>query len=228
MSQPNAPEIAVRPLLPEDAFDVLELYRRDGTGDWTLDTLMAQLDAFPQGQWVAERLDTGDVVGTAASAVVPVAAPVHAQAWDLPCPAGSMADHDSLQGRVLWGISLVTPSDADWQDVVSGLDDARRALADRLGLPDIKTLVRLQGSGGTALNMTPERFGKTVNAGKVSEPVLRLLLKRGYHLEAAVTLGDGGQAVVLSWANPRAGESWTKRHGPAFLQPDVDLVESGE
>jgi hypothetical protein len=225
VSRSQSPEIAVRTLSLEDTLDVLDLYARAGDPDWTLDTLMVQMQLFPQGQWVAVRLDTGEVVGTAASAIVPLSAPVHGQYWPTPCPSGSMAAHDSRQGGVIWGISLVSPADAGWQEVVSVLDDARRALTERMGRGELWTLVRLQGSGGTALNTPPDRFGKMVNAGKVSEPILRLLLKRGYQLEAAVNLGDGTQAAILSWANPRAGESWTKRLGPAFLQPDVDAVE---
>jgi hypothetical protein len=224
MSQ--VPDIAVRPLGPADVLDVLDLYARAGMTDWSMDTLMVQAQFFPQGQWVAVRLDTDEVVGTAASAVVPWAPPAHGRHWQTPCPGGSMADHDPLHGEGLWGISLVTPTDAGWQDVVVVLDDARRALAERMGFQVVRTLVRLQGSGGTALNMSPERFGKTVNAGKVSEPVLRLLLKRGYQIEAAVTLEDGDQAVVLTWTNPQPPISWSVRHGPAFLQPDVDSVET--
>jgi hypothetical protein len=214
-------------MAPEDCLDVLDLYARTGTPG-SFDTLLLRLDHFPQGQWVVESLVTGEVQGTAGSAIVSLSAPVQGAAWEAPCPDGAMGDHDPLNGDVLWGLCVVAPTDAGWQDVIVALDEARRALADRMGIRRLGTLVRLQGSGGTALNMAPERFAKTVNAGKVAEPILRLLLKRGYQLDASVTLPDGTQAAVLSWANPRAAESWIVRHGPAVLQPDVDNVETAE
>lgn len=216
--------VAVRPMTPEDALDVLDLYAGSQT-PWTFEILMDQLGHFPQGQWVAESVETGAVVGTAGSAVVVLAPPKPGDHWQAPCFDGGMADHSTWYGSVLWGFSLETVTETGWQDVVVALDEARRALADRMGIRQVGTLVRLQGSGGTALNVSPDAFAKMVNAGKVAEPILRLLLKRGYQLDAAVTLPDGCQAAILSWANPRADESWLTRHGPAVLQPDVDSVE---
>lgn len=224
MSQPKPSPIAIRPMTPLDLLEVLALYAGSQT-PWTFEALLGQLQSFPQGQWVAENLETGDIVGTAGSAVVALEAPEPGASWSAPCADGAMDDHDTWRGTVLWGISLETATEASWQDVVIALDEARRDLADRMGIRQVGTMVRLQGSGGTALNLPPERFAKMVNAGKVSEPILRLLLKRGYQLDAAVTLASGGQAAVLSWANPRADVSWLERHGPAVLQPDVDSEE---
>ncbi|MBC7542321.1 MAG: hypothetical protein H7338_06285 [Candidatus Sericytochromatia bacterium] len=233
MSRAKPPTVDVRRMSHEDLLDVIDLYAVPGAHPkWDMAALLSQLACFPHGQFVAEHRGTGEILGAASSLILTEAAAPKSGPWLDPCARGDFTGHDPEHGAVLWAPSLVTVTEADWQDTAIALDDARRALAERLGMTAVLIPVRLSGSGGSALNAPPERFAKSVNAGKVAEPLLRLLLKQGYILQGALVDADAvsgtvtqeAHVAVVAWRNPHAGKRWLDRHATHFLQPDVDSL----
>jgi GNAT superfamily N-acetyltransferase len=219
--------ITVRPTEPRDFPAITALSERVYPAEvpWTASFLVSHREVFPEGQLVAEDLDTGEVVGMAATLIVN---------WDDYDRLDSYRDmtdgmrftnHDP-SGRTLYGAEVMVDPSRRRQGVGARIYDARRELAERLGLLRIRAGARLAGYGKHAGEMTAEEYVVRVVRGELRDPTLSFQLAQGFHVLAVVPgylRGDRqsqGYAALIEWLNPAVATPGDHaRRNPRFVAP---------
>lgn len=213
----DAPDIIVRQTTPADIPAIIRLSARVyASGSWWTEGLESHLHVFPEGQFVAVRADTGEVVGMAASLIV---------LWDdydLDTPwrdftaSGTFTNHDPVHGRTLYGAEVMVDPDVQGMGIGKQLYVAREELARRLGLLRIRAGARLRNYHLYADRMTAEEYVAAVSEGRIGDPTLTFQLRRGFHVIGVVSgylrhdPESLGYAAIIEWVNPdvAAGEGY--------------------
>jgi ribosomal protein S18 acetylase RimI-like enzyme len=174
---------------------------------WSAEQLARHLEIFPEGQLVAVDRE-GNVVGYAASLIVYWDDYAMDATWRDFTDGGMFTNHDPVLGRTLYGAEVMVHPSIRGSGVGGKLYDARRALAERLGLLRIRAGARLRGFHKHAGRMTAEEYVRRVARGSLRDPTLSFQLNRGFHVLAVV---EGylrhdpeslGWAAVIEWLNP--------------------------
>jgi len=182
VSDDDAP-VRVRPSRGDDLPAIEALSRRVYPHDhpWTVSYLEAQRDRFPEGQLVAVKRDSGDVVGMAASVRLPPAL----EEADAPYPIVTgdfrFTCHDP-DGRVLYAAEVMVDPRARRQGIGGRIYAARRALAERLGVDAIRAAARLPGYGARRHELDLERYVREVEAGRLHDATLSFQLGQGFRV----------------------------------------------
>lgn len=208
--------IAARPIVrqtrAEDLPAIIELSRRvyPGGPPWTLRQLESHLQVFPEGQLVAIDPETDRLVGMAASLIVRWDDYDMTTGWKDFTDAGMFTNHDPEHGRTLYGAEVMVDPDMQGRGIGKCLYEARRNLAQRLGLLRIRAGARLRGYSRYADTMTPEAYVAAVVAGEIGDPTLTFQLRQGFRVLAVVPNylrndpESQGYAAVIEWLNPNA------------------------
>lgn len=199
----------VRNTEPGDFAGIIELTRLvyPSSPSWTGEQLASHYRVFPQGQFVCVEMESGRVVGMAASLVVLWDDYDMSSSWRDFTDAGRFTNHNP-NGRTLYGAEVMVHPGLQGSGIGTMLYDARRALAQRLGLLRIRAGARLRGYHKYADRMTPERYVQAVVREEIKDPTLTFQLHRGYHVLAVVKgylrhdPESLGYAAVIEWINP--------------------------
>lgn len=211
-------DVIVRNTTPADFPGIIALSARVYHGyGWWAEGLASHLRIFPEGQLVAVRASTGDVVGMAASLIVLWDDYDISSSWRDFTAGGTFTNHDPAQGRTLYGAEVMVAPELQGHGIGSMLYTAREELAKRLGLLRIRAGARLRGYHQYADRMSAEEYAAAVAAGEINDPTLSFQLHRGFHIIGVVERylqfdpESLGHAAVIEWVNPEvaARENYT-------------------
>jgi ribosomal protein S18 acetylase RimI-like enzyme len=180
---PARPAIAIRNTEPRDFDTIVRLSRAvyPGAPPWTPAQLQEHLDAFPEGQIVATLADTDEVVGMAASLILPDEAHRQDRTYLEVIGGSGFSRHDD-SGSVLYGAEVMVFPHMQGRGVGKRLYLARRAIARRRGLSKIRAGARLRGYSARGRGMTPHEYVHAVLRGKLTDPTLSFQLQRGFRV----------------------------------------------
>lgn len=184
-------------------------------GAWLTKELVHHQRIFPEGQFVLEDIESGTLLGIAATLVI------DSQSWPLDASwievtdNGLFTPHDP-SGDILYGAGLAVHPLARGRGVARAIYEAREALLLRMGLRKIRVAARIPGYSRVADRMSPETYTREVVHGERSDPTLSFQLHMGFHF---VTVArhylpfdreSRGHAAVVEWepargSAPRSG-----------------------
>lgn len=202
--------VTVRNTLAEDFPGVIALSARiyPDSRPWNEAQLASHLQVFPRGQFVAADSTTGTIVGMAASLIILWDDYDVAMSWRDFTAAGTFANHDPANGRTLYGAEVMVHPDRRGEGIGKALYQARRSLAEELGLLRIRAGARLRGYHRHADRLSAEEYTERVVRGELNDPTLSFQLTQGFQVLAVVPdyLGHDpeslGYAAVIEWINP--------------------------
>lgn len=202
--------VVVRETRPGDFEAVIELCRSVYTSSlpWTLAQLESHWRVFAEGQFVAVDPANSELLGFAASLIIPWDDYEPQGAWRDFTAHGMFTNHDPAHGHTLYGAEVMARPSAQGRGVGTALYKARRALAERLGLLRIRAGSRLRGYGTYAKELSPEAYVLKVVRGELFDPTLSFQLRRGFHVIDVVSgylRHDDeslGFAATIQWLNP--------------------------
>ncbi|MGE0712638.1 MAG: GNAT family N-acetyltransferase [Planctomycetota bacterium] len=209
-------DVLVRNTAQEDFPRIRELARAVYPEErpYTDEYLQSQVDAFPEGQWVAVEVDTQAVLGMAASLIVNWNDYHFEASWGEVTGGGFLTTHDP-SGRTLYGADLMVHPNTRGRGIGRMIYAARRDLAIRKKLLRIRAGARLRGYHAYADRLTPEEYAIKVVQGELHDPTVSFQLRRGFHVIAVVrdyNPGDAeslGHAALIEWINHRVAK---RRH----------------
>jgi GNAT superfamily N-acetyltransferase len=175
---------------------------------WTEAQLASHRTVFPEGQFVAVREDTGDVVGMAASLIVFWDDYELDTSWRDFTDRGMFTNHDPEHGHTLYGAEIMVHPDVQGHGVGTLLYQARVDLTRRLGLWRIRAGARLRDYHLYASEMSAESYVAAVLRGDLVDRTLTFQLRRGFTVMGVVANylrhdpESLGYAAVIEWKNP--------------------------
>lgn len=143
--------------------------------------LRMQLDAFPEGQFLAER--QGEVIGYATSLIVQLDDDSPWYSYDEITGVGTFSTHDA-SGDTLYGSDIAVHPDWRGRGVAQQLYKRRKSLLKRFNLRRMVAGGRIPGYAPYAKKMTPEKYVEAVKRGELKDPALSAHLKAGYHVRS--------------------------------------------
>jgi ribosomal protein S18 acetylase RimI-like enzyme len=206
---PRRRYVKVRPVEPRDFAGIQALCARTypGSPPWSEAQLSRHLEIFPEGQMVA--VDRGyEVVGYAASLIVFWDDYSMDSPWKEFTDGGMFTNHDPARGRTLYGAEVMVHPEIRGSGIGGKLYEARRALAERLGLLRIRAGARLRNYHKFAATYSAEEYVRRVIRRSLRDPTLSFQLNRGFHVLAVVPgylkfdPESLGWAAVIEWLNP--------------------------
>lgn len=195
-----------------DAYDVSQ--NQDCDDCFAPKDILAHIERFPEGQFVAMRI-SGPVAGNAVAAAVtmrtsrPPSAP--ALPWLEAIGDMRLGAHEP-NGQWLYGVELAVHSMYRGLGIATNLYQLRFQLIKQLNLRGWYVIGMLMGYKRYADTMNVREYGEKVVAGEIKDPTVSLQLKRGFRPKHVVTdycdepaAGDAG--LLMVWENPdyRAG-----------------------
>lgn len=218
------PRVVVRNTTPADFPGIIALSSRVYHGvAWWAEGLASHLEVFPEGQFVAVREDTGDVVGMSASLIVLWDDYDLSTSWRDFTADGTFTNHDPEHGRTLYGAEVMVAPDMQGHGIGTMLYAAREELARRLGLLRIRAGARLRHYHKYADRMRPEAYVAAVAAGEIRDPTLTFQLHRGFQVIGVVERylrfdpESLGYAAVIEWVNREVAAR--EGYAPTAWQP---------
>lgn len=213
MTRP-ARKFHVRQTAREDIAQIIELCRAvyPGSIPWNTEQLSSHQQVFPEGQFVVASLETGQIVGMAASLIVLWDDYDMNASWRKFTEDGTFRNHNPEAGRTLYGAEVMVHPRMQGRGIGKMLYCARRNLAVRLGLLRIRAGARLRGYNKFAGRLSPEEYVKRVEWGEIRDPTLSFQIGQGFHVLAVVQgylAHDNeslGYAAVIEWINERVAK----------------------
>ncbi len=147
---------------------------------WSEATLLAHLEVFPEGQWVAVESD-GLVVGSSTSLRISSDLAMKPHTWSEITGRGRLSTHDPA-GDVLYGVNIVVDPACQGLGYARLLYQARYRLAQALGCRWIVAGARIPGYHELAHQMTPEAYIGGVVSGTLFDPTLSKQLQVGFRV----------------------------------------------
>lgn len=233
MTAPSKPQrrvLRVRPTEPRDFPGIIEVCLRTypGVKPWSAPVLARHREIFPEGQFVAVDREER-VHGYAASLIVNWDDYASDGTWHDFTAGGTFVNHDPATGRTLYGAEVMVDPTIRGSGTGGKLYDARRKLAERLGLLRIRAGARLRNYHKVAARMSAEEYVIRVVRREVRDPTLTFQLNRGFDVLAvvngylAVDPESLGWAALIEWLNPAvATEADRAGRDPRFARPAVD------
>ena len=178
-----------------------------GTPCWTEAQLASHRRVFPEGQFVAVREGTGEVVGMAASLIVLWDDYELTTSWRDFTAGGWFTNHDPAHGRTLYGAEVMVAPALQGRGIGKRLYAARQALARRLGLLRIRAGARLRDYHRHAGRMSAEAYAAAVARGELVDRTLTFQLRAGFRVIGVVAHylrhdpESLGYAAVIEWVN---------------------------
>lgn len=205
---------AVRAMTPADVEAVLEMERlafpeMPNERLWTRAQVVAHLEVFPEGQWVAEK--DGRVLGSCMNMLSSWARAAASHTWADITGGGLLRAHDP-QGDVLYGTEIMVHPDARRQGVGRLLFGRRFSTVVERGLRAFVTGGRLPGYHQHAPRHKCRDYVAAVVRGDLTDPVLTPELKwgltpRGVLCDYLFDPPSLHHATLVAWENPDRGEA---------------------
>lgn len=174
---------------------------------WTRAQIESHLKVFPQGQFVAENIKTGQILAMAASLVICWDDYSFDENWRDFTDTGMFTNHDPEAGRTLYGAEIMVHPDSQGYGIGSQIYAAREELARELKLLRIRAGARLRGYGEWSDRMKPADYVKQVIRGEIFDPTLSFQLRKGFRVIDVVSgylradPESQGYAAVIEWLN---------------------------
>lgn len=174
---------------------------------YTATELAEHQAVYPQGQFVAEHLPSGEAVGVHFTLRLRMADYHLDDPWDVLTAHGSFADHDPT-GHTLYGADVFVSPAHQHHGLAHALTDATRQLVVDERLWRMVGGSRLPGYGAAAATVPAEQYVREVVAGRRVDPVLSAHLKDGWNVVKAIhgylqhDPESAGWAAVIQWINP--------------------------
>ncbi len=166
--------------------------------------LLMQLQAFPDGQFLAEC--EGRVVGYCTSLILQMDDDSPWYSYDEITGVGTFSTHDP-SGETLYGSDIAVHPDFRGKGVAGKLYVRRKGLLKRYNLARMVAGGRIPGYREQAKKMTAEEYIEKVKAGELKDPALSMHLKAGYEVLSVhyAYLNDSesmNYATYLNMVNP--------------------------
>ncbi len=215
------PKLTVRSATLADVDEIIALVKRvyPGMPPYTPGMIRGQINAFPEGVWVAER--GAGVVGYCATIRIGEREALAPHTWVSITGSGFGATHDE-NGEYLYGYEVCVDPSMRRYRIGQRFYRARRQLAEHLKLKGIVIAGRLPGYAKRAKEFgSPEAYVEAVEARKARDPVIGFQLRNGF--EFVRVLEDylpsdhesRGNAALMVWRNPQyTDQSSTTRSIP--------------
>jgi len=162
---------------------------------------------FPQGQFVAEHVPTGEPVGVHFTLRLRMADYHVDDSWDVLTARGTFGDHDP-NGPTLYGADVFVSPEHQHHGLAHGLTDATRGLVVEELLWRMVGASRLPGYGAVAGAVPADDYVRAVMAGERTDPVLSAHLKDGWSVVRPIhgylqhDPESANWAAVIQWVNP--------------------------
>ncbi len=207
--------------------DICKLVYPDSPA-WSEAQLLSHQKVFSEGQLVAESVETGKIVGFAASLIVNWDDYEWVTPWRDFTDGGMFTNHDPVQGRTLYGAEIMVDPSCQGTGCGKALYVARQELVEHLKLVRIRAGARLRSYHKYSSKMSAEDYVKQVVNGKLIDKTLTFQLKRGFHVLKVISNylrhdpESLGYAAVIEWINPKEA---SERHyeqlkkSPYFILP---------
>lgn len=188
---------------------------------WTAAYISKHIEIFPEGQFVAVESTSGEVVGMAASLIITWDDYEHLDTYNDFTSEGWFTNHDP-SGRTLYGAEVMVDPERRGQGIGSKLYDARKAIANQLGLLRIRAGARLAGYSNHAADMSAENYVRRVIAGDLFDSTLSFQLRRGFRVLSVVAdyfardPRSRGYAAIIEWLNEAMADEVDYRRVPTF------------
>ena len=224
----NSPAtLEVRVAVPGDVPGILALISRayPGIENYSSGQISGQINNFPEGQFVA--VYEAAIVGYCGSSRIDEAVALAPHDWATITGNGFGSRHDPT-GDWLYGIEMAVDERHRGLRIGKRLYEARRVLAERLGLRGIVFGGRLPGYARVKSKLDgPEDYIARVRAGELRDPVIGFQLSNGFTPIGVLRRylpsdkPSAGFAAHMVWRNPYVDPS----EPPAFRVPrDVESV----
>ncbi|MEI6257126.1 MAG: hypothetical protein WCQ77_10830 [Planctomycetota bacterium] len=203
-------DYVIRLMQPADFLAISEICRTvypDET-PYTPAELAEHRAVFPQGQFVAEHVPSGQPVGVHFTLRLRLIDYHVDDSWDVLTARGTFADHDPVHGMTLYGADVFVRPDHQHHGLAHALTDATRHLVIDECLWRMVGASRLPGYAAVALSVTAEEYVQDVVAGRRTDPVLTAHLKDGWAVVRPIhgylqhDAESAGWAAVIQWVNP--------------------------
>jgi hypothetical protein len=174
---------------------------------YTAAELAAHRAVYPQGQFVAEHVPTGQTVGVHFTLRLRMIDYAIDDPWDVLTARGTFADHDP-HGTSLYGADVFVSPEHQHHGLAHALTDATRALVTQERLWRMVGGSRLPGYGAVAGSVSAEQYVRDVVAGTRTDPVLSAHLKDGWQVVRPIhgylqtDPESADWAAVIQWVNP--------------------------
>ena len=203
------PDYRIRLMQPADFAPIGAICRAVYPHDdpYTTTELAEHQAVYPQGQFVAEHLPSGEAVGVHFTLRLRMADYHLDDPWDVLTAHGSFADHDPT-GHTLYGADVFVSPAHQHHGLAHALTDATRQLVVDERLWRMVGGSRLPGYGAAAATVPAEQYVREVVAGRRVDPVLSAHLKDGWNVVKAIhgylqhDPESAGWAAVIQWINP--------------------------
>lgn len=162
---------------------------------------------FPQGQFVAEHVPTGEAVGVHFTLRLRLAQYHLEDSWDVLTARGTFADHDP-GGPTLYGADVFVSPDHQHHGLAHALTDATRRLVVEERLWRMVGASRLPGYAAVGEAVSATAYVRDVVAGIRTDPVLSAHLKDGWSVVKPIQgylqhdPESANWAAVIQWINP--------------------------
>ncbi len=174
---------------------------------YTSDELAAHHHVFPQGQFVAEHIQSGSVAGVHFTLRLMMADFHIDDSWDVLTASGSFDDHNP-NGHTLYGADVMVDPDHQRHGIAHALTDATRALVRAEKLWRMVGGSRLPGYQMRQNEMDATTYVDGVVRGSWTDPVLTVHLKDGWRVVRPIfgylphDEESAGWSAVIQWVNP--------------------------
>jgi hypothetical protein len=174
---------------------------------YTPEELAEHRDLFPQGQFIAEHVATGEAVGVHFTLRLRLADYRIDDSWDVLTAHGTFADHDPT-GPTLYGADVFVSPEHQHHGLAHALTDATRGLVVEEHLWRMVGASRLPGYGAVVSAATAAEYVRDVVAGSRTDPVLSAHLKDGWSVVKPIhgylqhDPESANWAAVIQWINP--------------------------
>jgi GNAT superfamily N-acetyltransferase len=230
----NSPrsKIIVRNTRPEDFPGIEELSRQvyQDSPPWNEALLSSHLQVFSDGQFVALEVESGRIVGMAASLIVLWDDYDIKMDWLAFTNSGWFTNHDPEHGRTLYGAEVMVQPNMQRRGIGKKLYHARRDLVQRLGLLRIRAGARLRGYHRQAHRLSAEEYVIRVVQRRIADPTLTFQLREGFEVIGVVAdylhqdPDSRGYAAIIEWLNPEiATPDDFRRRDVRFLRDEQRL-----
>ena len=207
MSLPN--DYRIRRMWPTDYRVISEICRVVYPHDkpYTAEELAEHHAVYPQGQFVAEHIPSGQAVGVHFTLRIRMADDHIDDPWDVLTAQGSFGDHNPA-GPTLYGADVFVSPDHQHRGLAHALTDATRDLVVAENLWRMVGGSRLPGYGAVAGGLPAAEYVREVVAGARIDPVLSAHLKDGWQVVKPIhgylqhDPESANWAAVIQWVNP--------------------------
>jgi predicted amidohydrolase/ribosomal protein S18 acetylase RimI-like enzyme len=209
----TSPTLIIRNALPEDVHDIIDLTEKayPGMAPYSPAMIRGQINAFPEGVWVAEH--GGRIVGYCATIRLSEDRALKPHTWHSITGGGYGATHDS-EGEYLYGYEICVDPAMRRYRIGQRFYRERGRLAEELRLKGTVIAGRIPNYAKRRQHFnSPQEYIDAVKARKVRDPVLGFQLRNGFEVVGVLQNylpGDnesGGYAAHMVWRNPLYSES---------------------